>query len=306
MLSIKELSYSYSGRRILNGISFTIEEKSIIGILGKNGSGKTTLFNCIQGIRTDYQGNIKVLGYEARERNRRMLSQIGVQLQSNTFFSKIKVHELFKFIAALYDKEISTKQINILLCKVNMQEEYHSFISKLSGGQKQRISLALSIMNDPVILFLDEPTVGLDVQSRMELWNAIKRIHEQGTTVVLTTHYMQEIENICDRVIILNKGNLVLDRKTDDILSGLEFKRKIYFDHVRNKINPHELKNKLLEIHGSDVKIIISDNCMYIQTNDTEHLMGSLRKLYGDDHGIDITIQSVNLEDVFVELTEEK
>lgn len=306
MLNIKELSYSYNNKKILNSISFAIEKKSIIGILGKNGCGKTTLFNCIQGIRTDYQGSIRVLGYEAKERNSEMLSQIGVQLQSNTFFNKIKIHELFKFVAALYDKEISMDRITSLLSKVNMQEEYNSFISKLSGGQKQRVSLALSIMNNPSILFLDEPTVGLDVQSRLELWNAIKHIHNHGTTIVLTTHYMQEIENICNRVIVLNKGNLILDKQTDEILSNLKFKKKIYFDFVKNNINTQELKNKLEKIHKSEVKIIISDTIMYIQANKTEQIIGSLKEIYGEDYNIDITIQNVNLEDVFMDLTEEK
>jgi|GEM_PF-4088465 len=305
LLSVDNLEYSYNNKKILNGLSYSIDKPGVVGILGKNGSGKTTMFNCIQGIREDYMGSVKVFGYEAKDRKREMLADIGVQMQTNMFFKQLTVKELFKFIASLYERDIKDGEIMTLLDKVKMQGDVDSYISKLSGGQRQRVSLAMSIMNNPKLLFMDEPTVGLDVQSRMDLWQVIKDIKECGTTILLSTHYIQEVENICDRVIVIDSGSLILDKEVIDILHSIKLRKKIIFKREDLYDSITEITGKLKAEFGENVNIIITEDEVYIHTNDTAKIMSCINDISDNSkaNDYDMSIQSINLEDVFMDLT---
>jgi len=179
--------------------------KEIFGILGPNGAGKTTTLECIETLRAFEEGEILVNGIDVRTRPTEVKRIIGVQLQASSFFDKLTLRELLELFGELYDRRVDAAA---LLTSVELTEKARSYVQTLSGGQKQRFSIAAALVNEPVVLFLDEPTTGLDPQARRHLWGVIKAIRERGTTIVLTTHYMDEAEFLCDRVAIMDAGKI--------------------------------------------------------------------------------------------------
>ena len=205
VLEVQGLTKSYGSLIAVNGISFGVRKKEIFGILGPNGAWKTTTLECIETLRPFDAGNIVVGGIDVRRNPDAVKRIIGVQLQSSSFFDKLRLGELLDLFAALYGRKVDPIA---LLRDVELHERVKSVVSELSGGQKQRFSIAAALVNTPMVLFLDEPTTGLDPQARRHLWGIIKRIRDEGTTVVLTTHYMDEAEELCDRVAIMDQGNI--------------------------------------------------------------------------------------------------
>lgn len=190
----------------VDGISFTIEKGEIFGILGPNGAGKTTTLEMIEGLRPIQEGQVEVAGISVGDDPVKVKQHIGVQLQESDYFDYLTLGELLTLFGDLYHQRISVDE---LLTTVNLSEKKAELVKHLSGGQKQRFSIASALVNDPQVLFLDEPTTGLDPQARRNLWELIKGIRDKGTTIVLTTHYMEEAEVLCDRVAIMDNAKII-------------------------------------------------------------------------------------------------
>ncbi len=209
-IEIENLRKRYNGVTAVDGISFRVQEREIFGLLGPNGAGKTTTVEILEGLRQADEGRAIVAGIDVRRDPSKVKGLIGVQLQSSAFFSDLSLVELLDLFASLYHRRIDARA---LLDRVDLGEKAGSRINQLSGGQKQRFSIATALVNEPRVVFLDEPTTGLDPQARRNLWELAQAIRQDGRTIVLTTHYMEEAETLCDRVAIMDRGKIVaLDR----------------------------------------------------------------------------------------------
>ena len=205
-IKVEDLRKSYGDVVAIDGISFNVRENEIFGMLGPNGAGKTTTVEILEGLRTADDGRAIVAGVDVRRYPARVKSLIGVQLQSSAFMDNLTLVELIDMFAAIYRRRVAALEI---LGKVDLAEKAKYWVRHLSGGQKQRFSIATALVNDPRILFLDEPTTGLDPQARRNLWELAQTLRSEGRTIVLTTHYMEEAETLCDRVAIMDEGKIV-------------------------------------------------------------------------------------------------
>ena len=220
VLDVQNLSKRYGQLLAVNGISFSVRRQEIYGILGPNGAGKTTTLEMIETLRPIDSGTVILDGIDVRKEPKKVKRLIGVQLQSSAFFDKLTLVELLSLFGEMYGRRVDPL---LLLDEVELRDKASSQAAQLSGGQKQRFSIAAALVNDPVVLFLDEPTTGLDPQARRHLWGVIKRIRSEGKTIVLTTHYMEEAEELCDRVAIMDHGKIITQSAPqlliDDLIS---------------------------------------------------------------------------------------
>lgn len=206
VIKIKGLVKRYNRKAAVNGISFEVKQGEIFGILGPNGAGKTTTLEMIEAMRPIDAGTIVVHGLNVAEHPLEIKKIIGVQPQTPSFQDKTKLTELIELFAAAYGERVDPMK---LLNDVELGEKASSYAENLSGGQRQRLSIAVALVHSPKVLFLDEPTTGLDPQARRNLWSLVKRIRASGVTVIMTSHYMEEAEILCDRVAIMDKGKII-------------------------------------------------------------------------------------------------
>ena len=219
IIEINDLVKKYEDLVAVDGISFEVKQGEIFGLLGPNGAGKTTTLEIIETLRRPTSGRITVDGLDVLEDSWAVKSRIGVQLQDAGFYPDLTLVELLKLFAAL--NQVSIEDPVSVLRKFSLEDKQKSFWQKLSGGQKQRFSLATTLIHDPKIIFLDEPTTGLDPQARVNLWDEIRKIHNEGRTLVLTTHYMQEAEVLCDRVAIMDGGKIIKTGSPRELIEEL-------------------------------------------------------------------------------------
>lgn len=205
IIKVSNLTKKYDGKAVVNGISFDVKEGEIFGILGQNGAGKSTTLEMIESLRPIDSGEVILDGVDVKKDPKEIKRIIGIQLQSTAFMAKLNLREQIKMFAGLYGVEVDADK---LLEKVQLLEKAKSYPENLSGGQRQRFAIASALVNTPRVLFLDEPTTGLDPQARRNLWDLIKDIKKQGITVVLTTHYMEEAELLCNRLAIMDQGEI--------------------------------------------------------------------------------------------------
>jgi ABC-2 type transport system ATP-binding protein len=229
MISVKNLVKNYGDFKAVKDISFDVYEGEIFGLLGPNGAGKSTTLEIIETLRPKTSGQVMVDGFDLDKQPGEIKKIIGVQLQAAGFYPGLTLLELIKLFGGLYNKEVNPME---LLKKVNLQDKAKNKSKELSGGQKQRFSIATTLINQPKIVFLDEPTTGLDPQARRNLWELIKEIRDNGATVILTTHYMDEAEQLCDRIAILDEGKIIQldspDKMIDDLVaSGFERPKQV-------------------------------------------------------------------------------
>jgi ABC-2 type transport system ATP-binding protein len=206
ILEVKKLRKEYDGNRVVNDISFTVDTGEIFGILGPNGAGKTTTLEMIEALRPIDGGEAIIDGINVAEHPYDVRSIIGVQPQSPAFQDKTKLSELIELFAAAYGEKVNAREF---LADVNLQDKANSYVETLSGGQKQRFSIAAALVHNPKVFFMDEPTTGLDPQARRNLWDLVRHVQSRGISVILTTHYMDEAEQLCDRVAIMDNGNII-------------------------------------------------------------------------------------------------
>jgi ABC-2 type transport system ATP-binding protein len=229
IISVKDLVKDYGTFHAVKSISFDVFEGEIFGLLGPNGAGKSTTLEIIETLRQKTSGKIIVDGLDIDSDAASIKKIIGVQLQSSGFYPGLNLIELIKLFGGLYNQTVDPIE---LLKKVNLEEKAKSKAKELSGGQKQRFSIATTLINKPKIIFLDEPTTGLDPQARRNLWDLIKDIRDNGTTVIITTHYMDEAEQLCDRIAIMDEGKIIKmdspDKMIDDLVAtGFERPKQV-------------------------------------------------------------------------------
>ncbi|HKR82398.1 MAG TPA: ABC transporter ATP-binding protein [Candidatus Saccharimonadales bacterium] len=206
ILKVNNLQKSYNGKKVVNGISFEVKKGEIFGILGPNGAGKTTTLEMIEALRPIDGGIATIDGVDVAGNPYKIRGMIGVQPQTPAFQDKTKLSELIELFAAAYGEKVNIKEF---LDDVNLGEKANSYVETLSGGQKQRFSIAAALVHSPKIFFMDEPTTGLDPQARRNLWDLVEHVRDKGISVILTTHYMDEAEVLCDRVAIMDNGNII-------------------------------------------------------------------------------------------------
>ncbi len=221
IITVKDLVKNYGAFNAVKGISFDVYEGEIFGLLGPNGAGKSTTLEIIETLRQKTSGQITVCGLNLDTETDAIKKQIGVQLQTSGYYPGLTLVELINLFGGLYNEDVDPTE---LLQLVNLTDKAKNKFKELSGGQKQRFSIATTLINKPKIIFLDEPTTGLDPQARRNLWDLIKGIQAKGTTVIITTHYMDEAEQLCDRIAIMDEGKIISldspDKMIDDLVNG--------------------------------------------------------------------------------------
>lgn len=206
IVTVQNLTKRYGDKTTVRGISFSVKNGEIFGILGPNGAGKTTTLEMIEALRPIDDGTVLLDGINVAEHPMKIKERIGIQLQSTAFFDRLSLREQLRMFSGLYGESSHPDE---LLAEVQLTDKADSYVERLSGGQKQRFSIAAALVNRPKVLFLDEPTTGLDPQARRNLWELITQIRKNGITIIMTTHYMEEAELLCDRVAIMDRGEII-------------------------------------------------------------------------------------------------
>ncbi len=296
ILAVTDLVKRYGSLVAVDGVSFSVGEGEAFGILGPNGAGKTTTVETIEGLRTPDGGSITLFGKDALKDKQEIKELIGVQLQAATLYDKIRVRETIDLFGGYYRRAIPTDR---LLEEVSLVDKQDSYVGRLSGGQKQRLALALALVNDPRVLFLDEPTTGLDPQARRNVWTIIEGLKAQGKTVVLTTHYMEEAERLCDRVAIMDHGKTIALGSPDALIAeaGLEAKVEIGDPPaaLRAAIEEVDLPARITEDNGK----------LVLHTAEASRVLREVTRV-ATERGVelgDIAVTKATLEDLFLSLT---
>ncbi len=247
VLKVEKLTKRYNKTTVVDEVSFSVKRGEVFGILGPNGAGKTTTLEMIETLRPIDGGSAELDGINVAKNPNEVKKRIGVQLQSSAFFDKLSLVELLRMFGGLYPKQKDPRE---LLAMVQLEKKAKSTVKELSGGQAQRFSVAAALVNDPVVLFLDEPTTGLDPQARRNMWELIKDIKDSGITIVLTTHYMEEAELLCDRIAIMDEGKIIKmatpDKFIEDLLKTGFKKKKV--------IREATLEDVFIDLTGKDLR----------------------------------------------------
>ncbi|MGI8419836.1 MAG: ABC transporter ATP-binding protein [Candidatus Levyibacteriota bacterium] len=206
IIVVKDLVKKYKDFTAVNSISFEVKPGEIFGILGPNGAGKTTTLEIMETLKTLTSGEVLIDGINVKKHPWEVKRRIGVQLQSSAFYPELNLIELLDMFSAMYDVKINPMK---MLKEVELEDKAKNYVKQLSGGQKQRFSIASTLINQPKVIFLDEPTTGLDPQARIHLWEMVRKVNKSGVTIVLTTHYMDEAEKLCDRLAVMDNGKIL-------------------------------------------------------------------------------------------------
>lgn len=247
ILKVEDARKNYGEFEAVRGVSFEVKHGEVFGILGPNGAGKTSTLEMIEGLREVTGGKITVDGLDVTKDPFAVKQIIGVQLQSSSFFAECTLVELLDGFAAMYGHRTNAME---LLRKVDLEDKAKSYPERLSGGQRQRFSIAVALVHDPKVLFLDEPTTGLDPQARRHLWELVEQIAKEGVTVILTTHYMEEAQVLCDRIAIMDEGKIVAmdtPKKLIDALLKRGFK-----PHV--EVQQATLEDVFIDLTGKELR----------------------------------------------------
>lgn len=305
VIEVEGLTKRYGGFTAVDGVSFRVRPGEVFGLLGPNGAGKTTTMEMIEGLRKPDGGFARVAGFDTRTELARVKAVIGVQLQSTSLFELLTVKEITAMYASFYDTSVP---IEPLLESMILKDKMSGRVKHLSGGQKQRLAIALALVNDPQVVFLDEPTTGLDPQARRTLWDIILRMKEQGKTVVLSTHYMDEAYILCDRICLMDQGKIIALDTPHNLIRSLASENAIEFRmpgwSERDSGGPERLKALLASIDR--VSGIEERKEMFVLY--TDDLQASLTGLIqqADRHGFaltDLSTRTATLEDVFIHMT---
>jgi ABC-2 type transport system ATP-binding protein len=296
IIEVTNLTKKYGNFTAVDGINFHVRQGEVFGILGPNGAGKTTTLEMIEGLKGITSGSVVLDHKDVAKETQAVKSIIGVQLQASSFFEGLNLVELIQTFAALYNREVDAME---LLRLVQLEEKAKAQVKELSGGQKQRMSIAVALVNDPKVLFLDEPTTGLDPQARRNLWELVQNINRQGKTIVITTHYMDEAEVLCDRVAVMDNAHIVAMDETQNLLKLPGLNSTIVFK-THDQVNAVDLKS----LTGvADVRVDASE--FIIVTLNPQATLSALFTLASQKNFrvLDLQLRQPTLEDVFLKLT---
>ena len=246
-ISVSGLRKKYGPLTAVDGISFQVRQDEIFGLLGPNGAGKTTTVEILEGLRAADGGEVQVAGIDVLRHPQRVKELIGVQLQASAFIDNLNLLELIDMFAALYGQKVDPLA---MLDRVDLRDKAKSLVKNLSGGQKQRFSIATALVNNPRVLFLDEPSTGLDPQARRNLWDLIENLRDGSRSIVLTTHYMEEAERLCDRVAIMDGGHIVSMGTPAELVQAL-LAKGFHKDRIEAAAN---LEDVFIDLTGRDLR----------------------------------------------------
>ncbi len=288
----------YGKTTAVDGISFAVNEGEIFGMVGPNGAGKTTTIECLEGLRKPDGGTARVLEMDPALEGQNFCLYAGMQLQQSNLPDRMKVWEALDLYASFYPKAVDWKQ---LLVQLGLEEKRDTPFAKLSGGQKQRVFIALALLPDPQLVFLDELTTGLDPQARHAIWDLVRDVRARGKTVILTTHFMEEAENLCDRVAILDHGRIVALDTPANLIRSLGAEERVVFS-VDGPL-PADFEKSLagvtrLEVQGDRVVVHAKSGRKTPLVSDVVNLLGRLGVSFRD-----LRTEQPDLEDVFLSLT---
>lgn len=299
-IEVQNLKKYFKDTKALDGINFSVDKGIIFGMLGPNGAGKTTTIETLTGLYKRDQGEVTVLGLDPEENLSKLQKKIGVQLQSPSLFPRLKVIEILKLFASFYDNSLDIGEV---IKKTDLQDKQNEWVKNLSGGQKHRLAVGLAMISNGKLIFLDEPTTGLDPQARINLWDVIREMKKQKKTVFLTTHYMDEAEKLCDDLVIIDRGKIIAQGSPEYLINKyfkdkiIEFKDEIIGDQLKKEIQKEVFFNKI----SFDEK----ENHILLYSNNIQQTLSSLFKLI-DKFNVeldDVIIRKATLEDVFLKLT---
>ncbi len=296
VVEVQDLHKHYGDIRAVDGLSFTVEPGEIFGMLGPNGAGKSTTVEILEGIRTMDAGTVRVLDLDPHRQTGRLRNAIGIQLQSTSLYPRLNVREQLLMFGRLYERSRDVEEIIDL---VGLRERVSGLAKDLSGGQQQRLSVGLALMNDPELVFLDEPTTGMDPQARRHLWDVIKGMQEQGKTVMMTTHYMEEAEYLCDRVAIVDHGKIIALDRPQRLVSENFAESTITFEPEGD---PDLVAMQALP---AVTNVIVDNGTVELFSGDIPGTIGALLE-YADQKALkieDLHVRRATLEDVFLKLT---
>ena len=297
VIAVRGLIKRYGALTAVDGVSFSVNAGEVFGILGPNGAGKTTVLECVEGLLKPDSGSISVLGLDVLKETNAVKDRIGVQLQASAYFDHLTVREILKLFGSFYSRRETPDD---LLERVGLAEKANTTVGKLSGGQKQRFTIAATLVNRPEVVFLDEPTTGLDPQARRNLWDFIDSIHADGHTVVLTTHYMEEAQTLCDRVAIMDQGRIVAMDTPVNLVRSLPapYALKVSTEGAQTFDGLEDLDGVVgVERDG--------DGAVCLRSRETAKTLPALLD-WVNKSGVTLTYLEVtpaNLEDVFLSLT---
>ncbi len=294
VIEVQNLYKAYDGVAVVEDVSFNVDEGEIFGIIGPNGAGKTTTIESVIGLRKPDSGRILVLGLDPQSEPRKLGNRIGTQLQEAALPERMKVWEALDLYASFYEKTVPWEP---LVEQWGLAEKRNTQFGKLSGGQKQRLFISLALLNDPKIVFLDELTTGLDPQARRATWDLIRAIRKQGKTVVLITHFMDEVEALADRVAVIDHGRVIAMDTPDDLIASLNTETKLLFS-VPNGFLAARLENVsgVSAVYQNDRQITVSGKGPLLANVAAALAQHNIAPL-------DLRVQQANLEDVFLALT---
>lgn len=216
-IEVNNLKKSFNGKTVVDDLTFTVNQQEVFGLLGPNGAGKSTTIECILGLKKADHGSAAVLGMDAARNRKALFERVGVQLQSSHYQNNIRVSEVCRELSALYRKPADYRE---LLDQFHLSEFEKQPVDKLSGGERQKLSVVVALLPAPEIVFLDELTTGLDTAARREVWNSLRELKRKGLTIVLTTHYMEEAESLCDRICLIKKGKKAAEGTVSEVIAG--------------------------------------------------------------------------------------
>lgn len=297
-ISVNSVSKRYGDLQALNNVSFDIRQGEFFGLLGPNGAGKSTLINAIAGLLKTSSGSISILGSDVSSDYRQARRNLGVVPQEIVIDPFFNVRETLRFQSGYYGIRDNEVWIDELLDQLNLTDKADTNMRKLSGGMKRRVLIAQALVHKPAVLVLDEPTAGVDVELRQSMWRFVRRLHSEGTTVVLTTHYLEEAEELCDRIAIIDRGEVIaLETKQDLLARGLGAKLLVRASHPIETI-PREYRDRVARHEGNELEIILH--------RDSDSVMDILDRLRAASMHIDfVSVLNDSLEDVFIRMTGE-
>jgi ABC-2 type transport system ATP-binding protein len=296
---VNDLKKYYGQTRAVDGISLTVEAGEVFGMLGPNGAGKTTTTEIIEGLRLPDAGTVRVLGLDVKRQARQVKERIGVQLQTTALYPRLTVREVLTLFATFFHGP--KRSTDELIDLVNLREKEKTLSKDLSGGQRQRLSVALALINRPEIVFLDEPTTGLDPQARRAMWETIRQIQAAGATVFLTTHYMDEAQRLCDRVAVVDAGKIIALNTPAALISEHFRERAIEFELS----GPMPAEGTFRALKGVTRPAVREGEHVTLYSADTTATLGHLTDLSesGQLKFDDLHVRRATLEDVFLKLT---
>ncbi len=294
---VTDLYKHYGAVKAVDGISLEILQGEVFTLLGPNGAGKTTTVEILEGLKEPDSGELVVLGQKSKKISRAMKDRMGVVLQQNTFMERITVKETFNLFASFFSQSLPVKDI---IAKVALEEKTTALVETLSGGQKQRLAIGLALLNNPSIIFLDEPTTGLDPQARRNIWELIEELKEEQKTIILTTHYMEEAEKLSDYIYIMDHGQIIARGTPEELVAGLDQDNVIEFT-----LDPAMGVKDLDELGQIFPEYNLQDNQVNIYVRD---MTDAFSRLLTWSREKDFSLENLmfrrpNLEDVFLDLT---